>query len=70
MAAKHTNWMKATVWTPTMRSDSEGTPDSVISCAFYALRSPARRAACIAELQKIDARMTELEAKEKSEVPA
>lgn len=58
MAQKYTNRMKATVWTPTMRADLDGTPDGVIPHAFYALDTKERRAKCIAELQKIDAKLT------------
>jgi hypothetical protein len=64
MPAKHTNHMKATVWTPTMRSDVEGTPDGVIPQAFWALDTPKRREACIAELQRIDGIMRGHEAEE------
>lgn len=59
MAKRRTNHMKATVWTPTMSSTFEGTPDGCIPMAFYALDTPERRARCIAELQKIDQRLTE-----------
>jgi hypothetical protein len=54
----NTNRMKATIWTPTMRSEVDGTPDGVIPMAFYALSTPERRAKCIAELQRIDAKLT------------
>ncbi len=41
-----------------MTTEMSGTPDSCIPLIFYALRTPKRRAACIAELQEIDAKMT------------
>jgi len=66
MATRHTNYMKAKVWTPSMVSECEGPPDAVIPMAFFALSTPARRAKCIAELQKIDNDMT---AREKLRVP-
>lgn len=58
MATASKNRMKATVWTPTMKSEMDGTPDGVIPMAFCALDSPERRARCIAELQELDAKMT------------
>ena len=58
MATRHTNHMKTTVWTPTMSTTMSGTPDGVIPMAFYALDTPARRTACIAALQEIDAKLT------------
>lgn len=62
MAKRHTNFMRATVWTPTMSSNFEGPPDACIPHAFYALDTPERRAKCIAELQRIDHRLTERDA--------
>lgn len=58
MAKRHTNYMKATVWTPTMSSTIEGTPDGVIPMAFMALDTQQRRTACIKQLQDIDAKLT------------
>lgn len=58
MPKRHTNHMKATVWTPTMSSTFEGTPDGCIPLAFYALETPERRAACIAQLQEIDRKLS------------
>jgi len=58
MATRHTNYMKAKVWTPTMTSECEGSPDAVIPMAFYALTTPERRAKCIAALEKIHAEVT------------
>lgn len=58
MATRHTNYMKAKVWTPTMTSECEGSPDAVIPMAFYALTTPERRAKCIEALQKIHAETT------------
>jgi len=58
MGKRHTNYMKATVWTPTMSSTMQGTPDGCIPLAFYALDTHERRAELIAELQRIDAKLT------------
>jgi len=63
MAKRHTNWMKAKVWTPTMSSEFEGPPDACIPFAFYALGTPERRLKCIAELQKAHEEMTKGEQK-------
>lgn len=66
MKAKYTNHMKATVWTPTMRSEMEGPPAACIPMAFYALNTPQRREKCIAALQAIN---EELAAKEATKEP-
>lgn len=58
MAKRHTNWMTAKVWTPTMSSDMAGTPDGVIPLAFCALETKARRDKCIVELKRINDSMT------------
>jgi len=58
MATKHTNFMRATIWTPTMKLETSGSPDSGIVTAFHALTSAKRRAACLKSLQVIDAEMT------------
>jgi len=59
MATKHTNWMKATIWRPTVKTEIEGTPDGIIPMAFFSLDTPERRAKCIAKLQEIDKQMSE-----------
>lgn len=61
MATRHTNRMTAKVWTPRITSTMDGTPDGVIPLAFWALKTPERRATCIAALQAIDTEMTALE---------
>lgn len=58
MAKTHTNYMRATVWTPTMKMEISGRPEDCIESAFYALDTPERRAKCIKELQETDAKMT------------
>lgn len=58
MATRSVTRMKATIWTPTMKTDVDGTPDGVIPLAFYALSTAERRAECIKTLQAIDAKLT------------
>lgn len=69
MATKHTNYMKATIWTPTMRSDVEGTPAGVIEMAFGALVGrPKARAALMQALKERDERVTAWEAENPDEL--
>lgn len=59
----HTNFMRATIWPPTIKIESEGTPAGVISTAFHALANrPKARAALLEELRVLDANFTQHEA--------
>lgn len=63
-AKRHTNHMKATIWTPTMRSDCSGTPAGVIAHAFHALNGrPKTRAALMKTLQTLDTEFKDFEAR-------
>lgn len=60
---KHTNFMRATIWTPSMRIDSEGSPAAVVETAFHALvNRPRRRAVLMDALRALDAEFTKVEA--------
>lgn len=60
----HTNFMRATIWTPTMRTDVGGTPAVVIETAFGALAGrPRARAALLKALTERAERFAEWEAK-------
>lgn len=51
--ATHTNYMRATLWTPTMKSEMSGTPAGVIEMAFGALIGrPKARAVLMKSLQE------------------
>ncbi len=63
MPKPHTYHMKATVWTPTLRSDMSGTPHDCILSAFWALAGrPQTRAKLLDGLREQDVKMREREA--------
>lgn len=70
MATKrHNNHMKATIWTPTMRSDVEGTPAGVIEMAFGALTGrPKARAELLQKLNERAERIAKWEAENPDQI--
>lgn len=58
---RYTYFMRATIWTPTMKMQSEGSPDGVITTAFHAVQGHDKRAKLLESLKVIDAEMTDHE---------
>lgn len=62
--ATHPNFMRATIWTPTVKIESSGSPAAVIESAFHALaRRPKARAALLKNLEVLDGEFKDFEAR-------
>lgn len=58
MKLKYTNHARATIWTPTMKIESSGSPDGVCVTVFRALDTFERRAKVLKELTELHADKT------------
>jgi hypothetical protein len=65
--AAHTNRVKATVWTPTLRSEFTSTIKEAVVYIFFGIHNRNDRAEVIAKLQQINADITEREDKRAAE---
>ena len=61
MAARPTNRIKATCWTPTMKMDMDGTIVGVIAQLFWAVDGKEMRKKLAEALEAVDKKMTAAE---------